>query len=85
LLPHGIVYWSTFAQPAGYSGSRFYLLLQKVKVTRWGIVKALGVSVLILGAILYVIIPGIPWLASVFELIFVNGFGLPFIQVLFFM
>ncbi|HQK36095.1 MAG TPA: DUF2723 domain-containing protein [Bacteroidales bacterium] len=56
----------------------FIYYFKKYKVTRWGIVKALGVSVLILGAILYVIIPGIPWLASVFELIFVNGFGLPF-------
>lgn len=56
----------------------FIYYFKKYTVSRWGIVKALGVSILILGGILYVIIPGIPWLASIFELIFVNGFGLPF-------
>ncbi len=56
----------------------FIYYFKKFPVSRWGIVKAVGVSILILGSILYVIIPGIPWLASIFELIFVNGFGLPF-------
>ena len=47
-------------------------------VTRNGVIKALTISIAILGTIMYLIIPGIIKIASVFELIFVNGFGLPF-------
>jgi hypothetical protein len=43
-----------------------------------GTLKALAVSVLILGSIMYIIIPGVVKVASFFELVFVNTFGLPF-------
>jgi len=51
---------------------------KKYEVTRNNTLKALGLSFLILGAILYGIIPGIIRIASKFELLFVNGWGLPF-------
>jgi tetratricopeptide (TPR) repeat protein len=51
---------------------------KKYPVTRNGVIKALTISIAILGTIMYLIIPGIIKIASVFELIFVNGFGLPF-------
>ncbi len=51
---------------------------KKYPVTRWGVLAALAISVVILGSIMYVIIPGIVTVASWFELLFVNGFGLPF-------
>lgn len=51
---------------------------KKYQVTTSGIVKALLISVLLLGSVMYIIIPGVVWLASLFELAFVNGFGLPY-------
>jgi hypothetical protein len=51
---------------------------KKYVVTTAGVIKALLVSMLILASVMYVIIPGVVWLASRFELIFVNGFGLPY-------
>ncbi|MBN1790887.1 MAG: DUF2723 domain-containing protein [Bacteroidales bacterium] len=51
---------------------------KKYPVTTPGIIKALLISFLLLGSVMYVIIPGLIWLASRFELIFVNGFGLPY-------
>jgi tetratricopeptide (TPR) repeat protein len=51
---------------------------RKYEVTRNSTLKALGLSFLILGAILYGIIPGVIRLASRFELLFVNNWGLPF-------
>jgi hypothetical protein len=51
---------------------------RKNEVSSSGVIKALFVSVLILGIMMYMIIPGVIWLASRFELIFVNGFGLPY-------
>ncbi|GAO30038.1 glycosyltransferase family 117 protein [Geofilum rubicundum] len=51
---------------------------RKYEVTRNNTLKALGLSFLILGAILYGIIPGVIRLASRFELLFVNNWGLPF-------
>lgn len=51
---------------------------RKYEVSANGIIKALLVSVLILASVMYIIIPGVIWLASRFELIFVNGFGLPY-------
>jgi len=46
--------------------------------TTAGVIKALIISMLLLASIMYIIIPGVIWLASRFELIFVNGFGLPY-------
>ncbi|MCQ2974777.1 MAG: DUF2723 domain-containing protein [Bacteroidales bacterium] len=54
----------------------YYFRLYKVSVT--GVIKAFIVSVLILGGVLYGIIPGVVWLASRFELVFTNGFGAPY-------
>lgn len=56
----------------------FVYYFKKYPVTRKGVIKALLVSVLILGSIMYVIIPGVVKVATLFELVFVNGFGLPF-------
>jgi hypothetical protein len=49
---------------------------RKNEFTVFGTFKALGISILILAGIMYVIIPGAVKLASVFELLFVNTFGL---------
>lgn len=56
----------------------FVFYFKKYKITRAGIFKAFIVSMIILGAIMYVIIPGLVKVASWFDLLFVNGFGLPF-------
>jgi hypothetical protein len=49
---------------------------KKYKPTTKGTILALLVSVVILGTLMYVIIPGVFVVASWFELMFVNGFGL---------
>ncbi|MEQ8908318.1 MAG: DUF2723 domain-containing protein [Vicingaceae bacterium] len=51
---------------------------RKYKATPKGIIGALAISVLILATIQYGIIPGAIIIASKFELMFTNGFGLPF-------
>ncbi len=51
---------------------------RKYRVTLKGLIKALLISILILGAIMYMIIPGTVWLSTKFELLFVNNFGLPY-------
>jgi tetratricopeptide (TPR) repeat protein len=56
----------------------FVYYYKKYPITRGGIIIALIVSVAILGTIMYGIIPGIVKIATGFELMFVNGFGLPF-------
>jgi hypothetical protein len=56
----------------------FVYYFKKYKTTREGIYKASAVAILILGAIMYGIIPGVVKVASWFELMFVNGFGLPY-------
>ncbi|MGC9373565.1 MAG: glycosyltransferase family 117 protein [Bacteroidales bacterium] len=56
----------------------FVFYFKKYKVTRAGMFKAFIVSLIILGTIMYVIIPGLVKVASWFDLLFVNGFGLPF-------
>lgn len=57
---------------------------KKYEITTWGVVKALGLSVLLLGAIMYGVIQWVIVLASKFELFFVNGFGLPYKSGVFF-
>jgi hypothetical protein len=49
---------------------------RKYKATTRGVIAALTVSVLLLASIMYIVIPGVVWLASRFELVFVNGFGM---------
>lgn len=51
---------------------------RKYNATPKGIFNALIVSGIILGGIMYIVIPGVIWFASKFELLFVNGFGLPY-------
>ncbi len=49
---------------------------RKYKATTRGVIAALTVSLLLLASIMYIVIPGVVWLASRFELVFVNGFGM---------
>ena len=56
----------------------FVYYFRKYKVTRTGILISLALSILILGVVMYVIIPGVVTVATWFELLFVNGLGLPF-------
>ncbi len=51
---------------------------KKYEVTNKGIIYALLISVAILGGLMYGIIPGFVRIASWFELLFVNGLGMPF-------
>lgn len=56
----------------------FVYYFKKYKVTRNGILISTAVSFLILGVIMYMIIPGVVTVATWFELMFVNGIGLSF-------
>ena len=56
----------------------FVYYFRKYKVTKQGIAISLILSLVILSVIMYGIIPGVIKVASWFELMFVNGFGLPF-------
>jgi hypothetical protein len=51
---------------------------RKYEITTAGIFKSLLLSAVILGGIMYVLIPGAIKIASFFELAFVNTFGLPY-------
>lgn len=51
---------------------------KRYQTTTKGVVLAIIVGFLILAGVMYGIIPGVIWLASIFELMFVNGFGMPF-------
>ncbi len=51
---------------------------KKHKPTTKGVLTALGISVLILGFVMYGIVQGLFILGSKFELLFVNGFGMPY-------
>lgn len=57
---------------------------KKYEVTKWGVIKALFVGFLLLLASLVIIIKGFVVVASKIELLFVNGFGLPFSSGVFF-
>ena len=56
----------------------FVYYFRKYTVTRNGILLSLLVSLVLLGVIMYGIIPGVVTVATWFELLFVNGLGLPF-------
>ncbi|WP_321289715.1 DUF2723 domain-containing protein [uncultured Sunxiuqinia sp.] len=56
----------------------FVYYFKKYKATRNGIIASLAISLVILGVIMYGIIPGVITIATWFELMFVNGIGLPF-------
>lgn len=49
---------------------------RKYEVTRKGLILAIGAAVVILGSINYIIIPGLIGVATRFELLFTNTFGL---------
>ena len=51
---------------------------RKYTVTRNGLLAAISISVVILLAVLYGVIQGLFKVATLFERLFVNGFGLPF-------
>jgi len=56
----------------------FVFYFKKYRITRNGILLALLVAVSILGAMVFILIPGIPKAAGWFELFFVNILGLPY-------
>lgn len=56
----------------------FVYYFRKFKPTTTGFLIAGVVSIAILFVVQYGVIPGVVWLASRFELVFINGFGLPF-------
>ena len=55
-----------------------YYYRKATKVTTWGCVGVLALSAVILAVILWGIIPYLPKIAAVFDLLFVNVFHLPF-------
>ena len=55
-----------------------YYFRKTKKTTMWGVCKALSVSFILLGGVLYGLIPGVLWLAGRAELLAVNLLGLPF-------
>jgi tetratricopeptide (TPR) repeat protein len=56
----------------------FVFYFRKYEVTSGGVIKTLLMSVSILGLLVFILIPGIPKIAGWFELLFVNGLGLPY-------
>lgn len=56
----------------------FVYYFKKYNPTRAGIIKAGGLSIIILGVIMWGVIPGVVKVAGWFELMFTNGMGLPF-------
>ncbi|MGE5420050.1 MAG: protein O-mannosyl-transferase family [Chloroflexota bacterium] len=62
----------------------FVYYFKKYDVTTKGVIKALLLAVLLLWLMVFVLIPGVPEVAGWFELLFVNGFGLPYNTGLFF-
>ncbi len=56
----------------------FVYYFRKFEVTRNGILAASGLSVIILAMMIWVVIPGLVVAASWFELLFVNGLGMPY-------
>lgn len=56
----------------------FVYYFKKYPVTQKGIISAALISIGILGAVMYGVVQGLVLIASKFELLFVNGFGLPY-------
>ncbi len=56
----------------------FVYYFRKYKPTTWGIIVSLLVAVGLLGVMMYIIIPGFVAMGAGLELLFVNGFGLPY-------
>jgi hypothetical protein len=62
----------------------FVYYFRKYEVTTKGIFKALIISIIMLWIMVFILMPGIPTAAGWFELLFVNGFGLPYNSGLYF-
>ena len=62
----------------------FVYYFRMYEVTTKGIIKTLIVSVVMLWIMVFVLMPGIPTAAGWFELLFVNGIGLPYNSGLYF-
>ena len=56
----------------------FVFYFRKFEVTTKGIIKTLLLSIVILGLMVFILLPGVPRIAGWFELLFVNVFGLPY-------
>ncbi len=56
----------------------FIYYFKKYETTKLGIIKSALLSIVILGVIMWGIIPGVIIVAGWFELLFVNSFGMPF-------
>jgi hypothetical protein len=56
----------------------FIYFFRKYTFSWSGFAAAVGVSIALLAIVLYVVIPGIPYFGSRFELLFVNAFNLPY-------
>ena len=56
----------------------FVYYFRKYKPSVRGVLASLIVAVAILGLVMYILIPGLTAVAAKFELLFVNGFGMPF-------
>lgn len=56
----------------------FVYYFKKYEVTRKGIIYTFIISIIVLGGIVYGIIPGVISIGSWFELLFVNTFGMPY-------
>jgi hypothetical protein len=56
----------------------FVFYFKKFEITTKGILQTLVLSVIMTWLMVFVLIPGVPKVAGWFELLFVNGFGLPY-------
>jgi hypothetical protein len=56
----------------------FIFYFRKYEVTKKGVIYTLILAVILLGFMVFVLIPGIPKIAGWFELLFVNVFGMPY-------
>jgi hypothetical protein len=56
----------------------FVFYFKKYTITTKGVLVTLVFSVVLLGSMVFVLLPGIPHVAGWFELLFVNVFGLPY-------
>jgi hypothetical protein len=62
----------------------FVYYFKMYEVTTKGLIKTIMVAIVLLWILVYVIMPGVPKAAGWFELLFVNGLGLPYNTGLFF-
>lgn len=56
----------------------YYKIREDKPYTFWECVKILALSAVLIGFMFFIMIPWLPKLAAYFDLVFVNGFGLPY-------